>query len=447
MKQQTGTQSRLGIAGWAIILMAFALGIWCGPLAAQSQDADERIAYRVKPGDTLIGLSRTYFRKADDWREVQRINRIANPNRLRIASTMAIPVRLLRSTPVELRVDSFTGPVRVEGSGAPKGASVGLVVDEGSTVRTGPRGFVTLAATGGDTVSLPSQTAVRLVRARRYLINDRLDVLFALANGRATFSPTPKRDGDRWRVRTPVAVTAVRGTIFRIFHDADEITSGTEVVEGTVELAGGETSRPLEEGFGNVAKPSGLLPPEQLLPAPTIVDPGRVQTDTEVTFAIAPVSGASGYRVQVARDAGFLDVVAQDVTDRPEASFEDIGNGTYFVRSMAIAESGLEGFAEAYSFRRQRVGVVASVEESPLGNGFKFAWRPQGEDTALYDFKLWREDREDRPLVAELGMHQRELVLTDLPPGTYFWQVTALRIAPEGIVSATASPQKLTVSP
>ena len=452
LAQRPGRGTRLGPFGWTIVLLAFGLLVWASPAMSQSEprsaavdrDEDARIAYTVKRGDTLIGLARRYFRDPHSWRQVQRLNRVRQPNRMAIGRTIVIPVRLLKSAPVRLTIDSFTGPVSVGGTDA----ALGMEVAEGALVATGARGFVTLAANGGDTVSLPSSSAMRLVRARRYLIDDRLDVLFAMARGRATFSPTPKREGDAWRVRTPVAVTAVRGTTFRVFHEGDssDATSGTEVVEGTVQLASGGEDRGLDEGFGNVATMAGLLPRERLLRAPELREPGRIQTGEQVSFAIQPVDGARAYRVQLARDAGFLDVVAEQVVEEAQAAFSTLPNGTYFVRARAVAQSGLEGLAETYSFRRQRVGVAASVETDPLAGGFKFAWRPQGDDAALYDFRLWREGKEDRPLVSEVGMRRRELVVGDLPAGVYFWQVTAVRVEPDGLIEAPAQKQKLTVS-
>lgn len=430
---------------WLIVILA--VGLAAIPLLVRAQSSEvDVIQYRIQRGETLIGLAKEFMITPDAYRAVQSHNNIRNPRRIPVGETIEIPTRLLRKTPARLIVASFSGPVALETSQGNLAVEKGTAVPAGTLVKTGARAFVSFSGAAGSTVSIPSQSTVRIISAHRYLIDNRLDLEMRIVRGRGTFQPPKLDEVDRYRVSTPVAVSAVRGTVFRVFHDEENERSGTGVLEGTVSLTGVGETRAVEEGFGTISTRAGLAPSEKLLPSPEILEPGRARTAELVTFDITAVPQSSGYRTQIARDAGFLDVIAEEVSETPTASFSDIPNGTLFVRARAIAASGLEGYADAYSFRRQRLGVSASVEQDPLSDGFRFAWEQQGEGQALFNFRLWPEGREELPTVAETGMDQRELTLTDMEPGVYFWQVGAVIVEDGDVIEAWGSPQKLIVS-
>lgn len=435
-----------------IALLALAMASIC-PLPAFAQaEQDDEFVYAMKTGDTLIGLAENYFQTPGDYRTVQRRNRVADPYRMPVGSTLRIPVNLLRFTPVQLQVVSFSGSVVLVSGGRERAPTVGEVIPEGSVLQTGRGGFITLSGGAGSLVSLPSQSRVRVKAARRYLIDNSLDVEFEMLAGRGNFQPPQLRRGERYRVRTPQAVSAVRGTTFRIFLAQDGERSGAEVIEGTVALSTPAAAQDIRAGFGAVTASNGAISAEQLLPAPGLADPGRVQTEEGLEFAVQPVAGATSYRVQLARDAGFVDTIAETVEAGPGFTLPGIANGTYFVRSAAIAPSGIEGLTQAYSFRRQRLGVEATAWPAELVNGYRFAWRHEGEGPALYNFRIWREGQEARPMLDEIAMDRREYILTELPPGVYFWQVAAIQPSigqSDGgdLLTVWNAPQKLTITP
>ncbi|MFC4254783.1 peptidoglycan-binding protein [Altererythrobacter xixiisoli] len=419
-----------------------------GPVSAMAQaEPPEDFVYAMKAGDTLIGLAGSYFHTTGDYRVVQRRNRVADPYRMPIGSQLRIPVNLLRFTPVQLQVVSFSGNVAVASGGRERAPAVGETLSEGTVLQTGRGGFITLSGGAGSRVSLPSQSRVRVKSARRYLIDNSLDVEFELLEGRGSFQPPQLRRGERYRVRTPQAVSAVRGTTFRIFLAQDGERSGTEVIEGDVALSTLEETHHVAAGFGAVAGEDGGIAEEPLLPSPVLADPDRVQTEVDLKFTIRPVAGATSYRLQLARDAGFVDTIAETVDADTDITLPGIPNGTYFVRSAGIAASGIEGLTEAYSFRRQRLGVEAAVGPAELVDGFRFAWRHEGEGPALYSFRLWREGQEARPMLHEIAMDQREYTLTALPPGVYYWQVAATQPGDGELLTVWNAPQKLTITP
>lgn len=409
---------------------------------AQPDARDTDITYNVEPGDTLYDLRREYLLGADAAAAIARYNRITNPRRIPIGKELRLPRDLLAYKPARLRVRSFSGPVQIDGAVPQPGAEIA----EGALVTTGPRGFVSFVSDAGSSVSLPSNSRARLDRARIYKLRDLRDISFTILKGRGEVTVPSLRPQERFDTGTPVAVTAVRGTTFRVAFDDTSLRSLTEVVEGTVAVANAAGELIASEGFGLAATQNGPGQQEALLPAVEVEDAGRVQTGELVEFVLGSPEGAVASRTQVARDAGFLEVIAEEIGSDARADFAELENGRYFVRSRGIAESGLEGFSDVYSFRRKRLGVSASVEQSELEDAFKFAWLPEGEGQVLYAFQLWNESDRDRMLVDELAPDGGSLLLSGLEPGTYVWRVAAMQADEGDWLKVWGPEQRLTVS-
>lgn len=413
------------------------------PLRAQD---DGVVAYEVKQGDTLYGLARQYLVNDAAALKLQKFNKIANARRLPVGKQLRIPRGLLRYSPVQLRVAGFSGQVDVAG----RPPALGIVLGEGQTVTTGRGGFISFQATNGGEIALPSNTKARLLYARRYVLGNLLDVDFAVLGGRGEAKAPKLRSGERFRLRTPTTITAVRGTEYRVAYDETSERSLAEVVEGTVAVAAGDNETPTPAGFGVASTAQGVGQLEALLPPPVMVDPGAVQTGEMLKFAIKPDSKAKGFRTQVARDASFLEVVGEQITSDGSVTFPPLDNGRYFVRARAISASDLEGISEAFAFRRKRLGVAAEVNPSPLADGFLFKWLAEtaegDEGETFYAFQMWREGQDGSPLVDETGMRATGLVLTDLEPGVYVWRVGAIQAVEEGLLKVWGPDQKLTVS-
>ncbi len=425
------------------LMAALVLSMAFAPSCAFASEKDTPLRYTVERGDTLYGLAEKYFRSTAAIEQVRRLNRVADARRLPVGKSLLIPRDVLRYTQVEVAVVAYSGPVRI----ANGTAQVGRVLKERETVATGANGFVSFSTKFGGRFSIPSNSRARLVSARRYLLGETLDIDLAVEKGRSSASSPTLKNGSRIRVRTPVAVTAVRGTEFRVAYDEERGRSLTEVVEGSVAVVTPAQETAAQEGFG-VALAEGQAPStERLLPAPQLVNGGDIQTAETLQFAIAPSAGEEGYRIQIAKDAGFLDVVSEQLIERPQATFEELADGRYFVRARAISGSGLEGQSEALSFRRKRLGAGGSAGASDDGAGYVFQWLPAGEGNTYYAFQLWRADDPARLVVDETSLSTSGFELTGFDPGAYVWRVAAIQAdAEDGLLKVWGPDQKLTIS-
>ncbi|WP_310531626.1 FecR domain-containing protein [Novosphingobium sp.] len=411
-----------------------------GPLHA-AQGGEDTFVYTVKRSDTLYGLAQGYLIGPNAWREVQAANRVRIPRNMPVGYRLAIPRRLLKFTPVALRVQTFSGPVAVSGAEMRKG----LELAEGSVITTGANGFVVISGADGSRIALPSNTRVKIGQARKYLLMPATDIELQVDRGKAEVQAAKQAPDSRFRVRTPVAVTAVRGTVFRAGYSEEAASSASETIEGEVAVAAGKAELAVPAGFGAAAKAGRGLAKEALLPAPTLADPAKVQTEVQVSFDFKPIERAQSYRIQVARDAGFLEVIAELQAQRPHAEFEGLTNGMYFVRAAGFSAAGLQGLEEAYAFRRQRLGLAADAGQAGLPGGFRFAWQSEGEGTSLFRFQLFNTSDDGLPLVDEPALGKPEMTITGLRPGAYRWRVGVIQTTPDGSAQVWLPFQKLTV--
>lgn len=432
------------MSAWKGLLTSLALAASTIPLAGQARaNGDGDILYTVSAGDTLYELDQRYFAGKDAIATVARVNNIRNPRALPTGKTLQIPRELLRYQSYPLQIAGFSGPVRIDG----QPVTAGMTLRVGSEIQTGPNGFVSFSSSDGAVIAIPSNSRARLIRSRRYLLDRKLDVDFKVLRGRTEVRAPKLKPQERFRVRTPNAVTAVRGTEFRVVYGEEAERSVTEVVEGQVGVSVGDATGIADMGFGIAASNDGLSATQPLLPAPSMDKPGAIQTDETLSFSIDLPEGGVAHRTQLARDAGFVDVIAESVEAAPQATFDSLDDGRYFVRARAISAEGIEGLSDVYSFRRKRVGIEGGVEPSPLADGFMFAWRAAGSGQNFAAFQLWDARTPSDLMIDEVGLSEQGLILTGLETGVYEWRVATMQAdEQDGFIKVWSPPQKLTVT-
>lgn len=437
----------LRILAFMVVATALLLG---APLPAFAQGQDtETVPYTFKDGDTLNGFANRYLVNIAAADTVQRFNGIKDATKIRPGTVIKVPTTLLKGTAIGAKVVAFSGTVTIIGQKGSATPTVGATVLEGQTLSTGAPGFLTISIAGGSNVSIPSRSRVKIVRLRKYLLTGGSDIDLFVEQGRAETAAAPIKDANsRFRMRTPTAVSAVRGTVFRIGYDGPGSSSLTEVVEGAVAVDSGKSNTPalIPTGFGAALPNTGKLLQEELLPAPQVTNSGVVQADDVVRFNLSPIAGSKAYHTQVARDAGFLQIFAETVSQGPAANFESVPDGSFFVRSMAIADSGLEGLADTFGFRRRFTKINAAEANSPAGgSAFRINWIPQGSGVTVYRFQLFDETNREIPMVDEPGLETTGISLTNLPSGTYSWRVGMRQALPDGVIETWSALQNFTI--
>jgi hypothetical protein len=175
-----------------------------------------------------------------------------------------------------------------------------------------------------------------------------------IESGRGELSVTPLRPADRFEIRTPGSVAAVRGTEFRLVYDTDRSVSTLEVLHGRVGESATETGPSADIVTGQAAqRPIGgerrILP---LPPAPSLAPPDAAGTFPDVVMKIADPHPGWSYRFVLARDPDFTDIFAEVAAPDGVARFDSIPLAPVSAKITAIDENGVEGIPKTYLVER-----------------------------------------------------------------------------------------------
>lgn len=305
------------------------------------------VAYEVRAGDTLYGVSQRYLESRDDWRLLQRLNGVRDPRRLPPGLRLKLPLDRLRGVAQTATVLYALGGVEVaEGHGS-RPAQPGDRLAEGARVRVAPGGFAGLGLSDGSTLHLQGNTQLRLLRLREAGELGVRDQRIGIERGRVDSTVKPLAPGSRFDVRTPRAVTGVRGTRFGVALGADGLSMSTDVIEGQVALlAEGPAAQPLALAAGTgavlpAASPSARAVP--LLPPP---EPEAALAPVERfphALHLQPLPGAVGYRIQVSETGETARVLSDQMVTEPLALLPALPDGEHLLRLRAVDGGGLMG--------------------------------------------------------------------------------------------------------
>jgi hypothetical protein len=389
--------------------------------------ANDDLAYKVVRGDTLIGLADKYMLRTGDYRIVQKRNRIANPHLIPVGTILKLPRTLLKFQPSTARLSSVKGQVTMKEGNNAKAVSSGQLLSEGQAVKTSGGSFASLVLEDGSRISVPSNTDLKIVRLRRYILESALDYDFQVDRGSARSKVAPlKSANDRYQVRTPRAVSAVRGTDFQTRFDDSTNRDFAEVDEGALAVGvkgGSELAVPA--GSGLAVNADGSAVTEALLPPLAIEGAGKLQNESSVRFALA--AQKTPVRVSVAKDAGFEEQLADQIVSGADADFGNLDDGAYFFRARAISAKGLEGLPATYAFKRRLNTISGSAGSAD--EGWVFKWSGQGRGTIRYNFQLFRNNTDGPAFVDEAGLTAQQIILSELPDGDYYWRVGSVQFA------------------
>jgi hypothetical protein len=412
--------------------------------------ATKQVRYTVKRGDTLFSLWTNYFTGPAAVRQVQRLNGIADPRRIPVGTVLTIPRNLLRDETTQAKIEAFSGPVTIRRGGVSHTAQLNEILREGDEIDCGRNAFATLRLADNSALAIPSQSTLQLSRLRKVKLTGALERDISVKAGRVRAKAAPMTNPDSsFRVITPVAVSAVRGTEFRVGFDESEAFSASQVDEGKVAFAGspGSSELDLPAGFGAAdakGKPTGVV---KLIAAPKLAAPDKVQSDERLNFALVPLTGATRYHLQIAKDAGFLEAITEDNQVQPVFDLPSIPSESYFVRVSAFDQYGLEGTADTYSFERRLNLVKAGVDGGAPGERkLRFKWDGTVDGTPQYRFQLIRKGQPDVPVVDAAGLSENLLSISNLPPGDYQWRVCSILLVKGKVVTTWTAPQSLHVS-
>ena len=322
------------------LLLLLCIGL-AGPLAAEEQFWE----YTFRPGDSLWTIAEKHTRSANNWVEIQRINssRLGSNQAIPPGTRIQIPVSLLKIPPTPARVIALSGDAQLQrADGSQSTLSVGALLYSGDRVLTVDAQSLRIQFADDSELQVLANSEVVLDKLSHHRHSGMVDTRIRLNSGSVNTWVKKQNKDSHYRISTPAAITAVRGTAFRLSSDASQI-SRTEVSEGLVGVSAGGDEIVVKEGYGMVAevgKP--LAQPVRLLPAPEL----RVTLMADnltLQLSWARLEGAERYRYQLATDEQFNQMMLDQTTADNSVRANDLQPGPYYLRLRAIDRLGLQG--------------------------------------------------------------------------------------------------------
>lgn len=420
-----------------------ALGLVVAAPAMAQGDAGAEHVHVAVPGDTLIGLGRQMLAEPRRWRDVARLNRLANPNRIPVGTRLRFPLAWMRTEPRPATLVGGIGAVQAPAT-----------LDEGSEVVTGADGHALVRLVDGTLLRLRPGSRLGVTESRVVPGTPVTRARVRLGTGRVEVEAAPAKRGEPgFRIDTPQGVLGVRGTQFRVASEAEAARTRGEVTEGLVGVAGvGRSAREqaVGAGFGTIVDAGGqVAAPVPLLPAPALAGLPRLHERVLVRLDLPPQPGAVAWRAQVATDARFDRVLADLRSTTPQLRIAGLPDGDYRLRVRAVDSQGLEGQDADIDFRLKArpeppLPSAPTPGERRFGTRAEFRWAANA-DAGSYRLQLSRDPAFGTLLREMDGLRSQAAEVDGLAPGTYHWRLRSVR--PDGDLGPWGDAQSFELRP
>lgn len=448
---------------WApCAVAAFVVGAVSAHADPTALPPGDAIAHTVQAGDTLEGLARDYLADHRHWPLLQAHNKIGNPRRLRPGSVVWIPVRLQPTESASVEFVHGTVTAQAQGASAPAPVLQGGRLEEGTELQVGPDAFVSVKLADGTVVRVQARSELQLRQLRRRGRAGSVQSVLEMRSGALESTVPPSKEPlRRVEIHTPQAVTSVRGTQFGVALSGTgqtlaSVLDGSVAVQScrTAALHATPSTSLLAPGQGLAVAADGTVgTPHPLLAPPDASGLPAIWEDASLlALDIPPVPGATHYLAQVARDAGFTQVLRHDHFANNQLRWQTPDDGHYYLSVRAIDDAGIPGMPVVRPLAI-KARPVAPLYQQPatgavLATGTGELQCTQVPGVRWYRLQVAADARFTHPLRDEQRLTQCRLPIADLPAGRYFWRAASLQERPAGQIDQGpfAAPQPFTVA-
>jgi hypothetical protein len=395
----------------------------------EAQAAEEWI-YPIKQGDTLISIANVYLPKSDDWKKLQRLNRVPEPRHLNPGTSLRIPVAWLKQEASVAEIVRVHGDAWKVVKDAALPLSSGGKLLAGDTVRTGVDSNLTLRFVDGSRLLVAQNSSLTLTRMMIYGKTGMAQTAISLHEGGVETQVThQKTPAAKYEIESQALNLGVRGTDFRVGVDAAGLTR-SEVLGGRVMAAGQGVAVRLDAGFGTLAaRGKAPAPPISLPEVPNLGGlPSRLER-VPLRFNWEGQPGIRKYRAQVFANRAFDTLLLDGVFQDHAAKWQDLPDGKYVLRVRGIDGNGLEGLNADHDFvlkARPEPPLIAEPQDGKrvYGTETTFRWTKPA-NTQNYHLQL-SDTAEFTRLLFDLPNIDKIGHTLALAPGQYYWRVASV---------------------
>lgn len=413
---------RCHLTGVAIALM---LGLGSASVSAEDW------VYTVRANDTLWHLCLKYTTQKGCWQKIGPYNGVDYPRSLAPGTRIRFPVAWLKAQPIGVELIYVAGEVRVretsEGDQTTRIAALGDTLSMGNEIETGADSSASLRFADGAVMVLEENSHIQLDSLSQHGNTGMVDSRINLLRGAAK-TKVPKREPrSQFRVSTPSAVAAVRGTDFRVSANGNDGAASMlgEVYEGNVDVDNSAADAVMvARGYGIKAeKGQPLMQPTALLPAPEWRDLNPSQA-LPITLTWHPLAGAQGYKISILEYSEEEKVIGSGSTTDNELTLPITENGCYKVRLSARDKLGLQGMPAQQNICAALAPSAVTVSANSSKKLTHIRWTA-AEGAVAYQLEVSRSPSFDKLLRNET-VAATELDLAGRLPGKFYVRVRPL---------------------
>lgn len=413
--------------------------IWLlsGLLVAPNLAVAEEWIYTVRPGDNLWNVTERHLSSMRYVHQLQQLNKILNPYVIPPGTKIRIPVAWSKQITdgVTARVVNVQGTALLKRLNTDGNIPIelGMQLFAGDEIRSENDSFVTIEFADQSILRLQDRSLMRINAMKIFGDFGLVDTLIDLQQGR-TENAVPKKSetGTRFRIKTPSAVSSVRGTDFRVGITGASESTSSEVLSGLVQVSAATKEIGVPAGYGTVTA-QGLPPsaPVKLLPPPDLNSTSLLYEQLPLVITLNPLEGAVAYRAQIASDQNFENLRTEFTTGKLPFRDGDIPDGDYWLRVRGIDVNGIEGYDAVITFtlnaRPEPPFILAPLPDGvadPVTREFQWAVQPE----AAHYIVMVSKDAGFSDLIAQdTQVKNNKFHLADpLEPGHYFWRIASV---------------------
>lgn len=428
------------------------LGAGVGPACAQARVPATSAAgqggymtHQVVAGETLAVIGMRHLREPRQWRYLQRLNHIADPDALPPGSTVRIPAWMLKPAAVGAQVEFVRGEGVVSRAGgaqrpddaAPVRVVPGASLTEGARIQVPENGYLRLRLADGSIVRVLAGSDVELKRLRRRNNATSFESVVDVKKGKVESEVSRQPAGRVFEIHAPGAVASVRGTRFDV-SVAEDGRMGAAVSEGEVALRARAAARRVKirtarlgPGQGAVVDAGGQLGNRRvLLPAPGLDALADIYEDADV-MRLDLGTATGDFEVRIARDSAFQDVLRNGVARGGRMDLPTLDDGVYTVGVRALDADGLAGSEAQRRIRVHARPVPPLYQYPPPGGRVTADGAPlvcsEVADVAWVHVQVASRADFTAPEIDESRLQRCQVGLATLAPGDYHWRVASVR--------------------
>ncbi|MDH5552690.1 MAG: FecR domain-containing protein, partial [Nitrosomonas sp.] len=415
--------------GWLFILISL--------LVLSTSVSAEEWTYTVRDGDNLWNVTERHLSSMKYIKRLQQLNRIQDPYAIPPGTKLRIPIAWTQPNTREVfaQVVAVHGAATVRRVNATEDQVIiqDMRLSQGDEIQSENDAFVTVQFADGSRMRVQDNSYVRLEHMEVFGDFGLVDTLIELKQGRTENDVPIKSDvGTRFRIKTPSAISSVRGTDFRVGILEDGARTSSEVLAGVVQVSGEKRAVRVPAGFGSVTSLGAApLPPVTLLPAPDLSATPTFYESLPLVITLNPLSDAEAYRAQIAIDREFENLWADFTTASLPFRDGNIPDGDYWLRIRGIDDSGIEGKDSVVAFslnaRPEPPFVTAPLPGAAVDvEKPEFHWAAQSE-AAHYVVMISQQEDFSSLVFFDPAVKANSLKLSEpLEPGHYFWRVVSV---------------------